>query len=129
MTTIDKLFYNFDKSRQNPQNNNAILGMLMHTIVREYENLGVAIMTKNKEKYMIVVDRIEGDRIICYRESEIDTQNMQIDLLLDGVESHVKAGDVLVAREGKFFVDTALTERFQKSIQAQFSKIEKEAIG
>ncbi len=67
-----------------------------------------------------IVDRIEADRVICETQ-ERRTEVFAADELPDGLCE----GDVLVKKQGQFFIDREETAERQAQMQTLFERLKK----
>lgn len=60
---------------------------------------------------MIIVDRFEGDFVVC------ETEQGMVNLNRDTLPSGLKEGDVLVEKDGTYFVDVIKTCQRKREIE------------
>ncbi|BAU28582.1 hypothetical protein DFP93_105186 [Aneurinibacillus soli] len=60
----------------------------------------------------VIIDRIEGKVAVCEKADK-----SMIDIEVDQLPKHVKAGDVVIFEEGRSYIDLEGTKKRKKYIQ------------
>lgn len=73
---------------------------------------------------MIIIDRIEGDRVVCFIcDDNGNKKPMPIDLPLSVFEDMVKEGDVVYEKDARYYADDLATKKRREAARERFDRL------
>lgn len=73
---------------------------------------------------MLIVDRIEGNRAVCFHYDENENKgSMELYLPLSVFEGSVKEGDIAFEKDERYYIDASETKKRRYAARERFDRL------